>query len=631
MILTRDFSKVAGRRRAGGDDRAWLISPQGEGYSCGFLHHSCGFNKKLLKAAQEINPKVDESDVVHILMKEGWARVGYFDDPSIAYLDVHSVTGSIFRKFQEILSSLNMPNNAKVKVGDDMFKWKNFRFFDSMTDAKKFLWHNREGSSRRWANGSDRAWLISPDKEVIACGEDHDEFVAENQDLFRSMGADGLNLEELVKDGWGKIGLVGPLLYLECERLTDFFFKELQEFAKKLEQVKRVMLRKRVIDRQEFLFLDGPADLRWIPPVSSRKRLASRYEGRAWVISPEGEAFDCGEDHMGCVFEGPLDRLWFEEEFEKADSDDRRTIVEEWLNRNGWAKVGYFINNRLAYLSVRTLDNRMFKAFKEILSGWDLDDMAQIEVSAPSRSVFNWKDFRWFDSVLDMRKFARRGFASRKRLASEYEGRAWLISPQGQVINCGNNHERFVLDNRDFFREMGYNIISSDPLVEDGWARIGLLGTFLYIQCKKLTTKYFDILQIIAMRRNPTEVQISVGDKVGDEVGKFSRKEFLEFGSPNEVNRHLLVFRRRSSSLPKSRNFLMGVNLEILPRPLKNAFDLLGISGEKDKLSANQVATRLQANDKLLQDTNGINRTAVELIQDLNGFFQFGPPKKQMT
>ena len=71
----------------------------------------------------------------------------------------------------------------------------------------------------------------------------------------------------------------------------------------------------------------------------------------------------------------------------------------------------------------------------------------------------------------------------------------------------------------------------------------------------------------------------------------------------------------------------MGVSLDSLPWPLRQAFDLLNLSGKKDKLSANQVVSVFQANDKFLQDN--IGRTAVELIRDLNAFFQYGSVKEQ--
>jgi hypothetical protein len=89
----------------------------------------------------------------------------------------------------------------------------------------------------------------------------------------------------------------------------------------------------------------------------------------------------------------------------------------------------------------------------------------------------------------------------------------------------------------------------------------------------------------------------------------------------------------RIGSLPKSRNLLQGVDLDDLPQPLQRALALLKnndqIKVPVDKLSANQIASVFQANDRFLQDNLGW--TATDLIQDLNGFFQFGPPQKQMV
>jgi hypothetical protein len=66
----------------------------------------------------------------------------------------------------------------------------------------------------------------------------------------------------------------------------------------------------------------------------------------------------------------------------------------------------------------------------------------------------------------------------------------------------------------------------------------------------------------------------------------------------------------------------MGVDLADMPWPLRQAFDLLNLSGKKDRLSANQVSAVFQANDEFLQDHVG--RTATELITDMNAFFQYG-------
>ena len=83
----------------------------------------------------------------------------------------------------------------------------------------------------------------------------------------------------------------------------------------------------------------------------------------------------------------------------------------------------------------------------------------------------------------------------------------------------------------------------------------------------------------------------------------------------------------RVSSLPKSRNFLVGVHLDSMSWPLRQAFDLLNLTAKKDKLSANQVVSVFQANDEFLQDNVG--RTSTELIRDLNSFFQYGPTQEQ--
>jgi hypothetical protein len=113
---------------------------------------------------------------------------------------------------------------------------------------------------------------------------------------------------------------------------------------------------------------------------------------------------------MGCVSDGPLSEVFERGELGGygASEEDIREAVERWLSDNGWAKVGYFkqAGFGLAYINVRGLNNRIFRAFKNILLGWNLDDNCQIEVQRPGRSVFYWEDFKNFDSPDDMKWFA---------------------------------------------------------------------------------------------------------------------------------------------------------------------------------------------------------------------------------
>lgn len=136
-------------------------------------------------------------------------------------------------------------------------------------------------------------------------------------------------------------------------------------------------------------------------------RRTSSTESRAWVISPDGTPYDCGDNHLSCVVDGPLYDLIYTQEWGECEEDsaEEMAFVERWLLGNGWAKVGYFYYNCLAYIAVKGMGHGMFKAFKNILLGWDLDDNCQIEVRRPGRSVFYWEDFKNFDSLDDMKWF----------------------------------------------------------------------------------------------------------------------------------------------------------------------------------------------------------------------------------
>jgi hypothetical protein len=607
----------SGSRRAGSDERAWLISPEGEAHYCGFLHSTCGYNKKLLKIARRFDPKVDEGDVVNILQNNGWGRVGYFDDGDIAYLSTNYLTALVLRKFKEILSYLSVTDDTIVEVNDDDFLWKDFKFFDSIVDMNKALWRDREGSSRRRADGSERAWLLSPQGELINCEYDHNIYVRDNYEKLGIQPDEVRSVDTLVNRGWTKIGILARILYFECKRTTQVVLSEMQLLVLRSPSISDVQVIDQSlggealeISRDDFLQMKKPSDLRWMFNVnSSRRNRRATVQDRAWMISPEGQVIKCGDRHETCVINNS----------EFFDKPEYRAITVQRLVNDGWAKVGLFAD--VMYLECNEFKDKYFEFLYDVTM--KLQPRFGVQVIVKKIPLeFRTSEFLRFSNKNQVLRYMTTG----KRLGSalKYEGRAWLVSPEGQIIACGSNHERFVLDNREFFRKLGYGVISSYGLIKDGWARIGILSKYLYIECNRLTQKYFDILQDMALNIGfIDEVQVTVDDK---NPLRFSRKEFSVLKNPAEVNRQILVSGRRAS-LPKSRNFLMGVDLESLSWPLRQAFDLLNLSGKKNKLSANQVASVFQANDGFLQDN--IGRTSTELIRDLNSFFQYGSMQEQ--
>ena len=129
-------------------------------------------------------------------------------------------------------------------------------------------------------------------------------------------------------------------------------------------------------------------------------------EGRAWVISPAGTPYDCGDHHSKCAEDEFLYDLFKKGEKYEGDLEQDSSFVERWLWENGWAKIGYFERASLVHLAVRGMGYGMFKAFKKILLDWNLDDNCRIEVLSPGRAVFYWNDFKDFDSLDDMKWFA---------------------------------------------------------------------------------------------------------------------------------------------------------------------------------------------------------------------------------
>jgi hypothetical protein len=463
-----------------------------------------------------------------------------------------------------------------------------------------------------------RSWWIDSSGEVFDAGSDHDVFVKQHPELFDT--DEGDTTYYAVRKFWVRVSAWGPSFTINSRNINQRQLDAAQMLYMREGDEKRVeFFQDNVIpasfDKEEFLELKN---------VNQLKRMRNRVgsspsdymkeqhpDKRSWWVNPEGKVFDSGHDHNKFLEERP-------KTFGKwADIDKALTL--------NWVRVAFWGGEFVVHC--HSITSAQVDACQQIYKS--LGGEHKIYIATLNKyGYISPHDFIWADSASGWIRnlFSDpTGIRSAKRRRVGNGDRAWLISPQGEVINCGSNHEVFVLDNRDFFRKMGYNIDSSYQLVKDGWARIGLLGNILYLECNNLMEKYFNFMHGLTMKFDPPSgVQVVVSGKIME----FTTSEFKQFSNKNQVLRYLRM-EKRIGSLPKSRNFLIGVDIADMSWPLRKAFDLLKLTGKKDKLSANQVASVFEAKDKFLQDH--VKRTATELIRDLNAFFQYGQPKTQIA
>ena len=281
------------------------------------------------------------------------------------------------------------------------------------------------------------------------------------------------------------------------------------------------------------------------------------------------------------------------------------------LIRHGWARIG--ILSDFAFVDSSRITQKMIEVTQEMVR--EKSYVTKVTVNESPRT---WdlpvQEFLAIDKPSEI----RRGPVMARRIASEYSGRAWLLSPKGEVIPSPPSHDIFIMDNPDLFPKPDVGRMDSVELVRQGWARIGILANFLYIDCARLTTKMIDVTQEI-MRSQSFLKSISITE--GSKHWSLTPQEFFVIDKPTDVRRMYARIGRRKSALPKSRDFLRGLPLGEMSWPLQRAFDLLHLTAKKDEISANQVVSALKANEQLLQEKLG--RTSVELIRDLNEFVQY--------
>ena len=138
MRLTNYYSRVAGNYDP--DDRAWMISPEGKIYNCGFLHETC------LIINRDLREVVGEDEGIYSLVRVGWGKVGYFE-PHVS-LEVSSLQDKVLRAYQEILSNLNLAPKSTVEIisseGHPLFPYKDFRRFESVADVDRYIQYSQK-------------------------------------------------------------------------------------------------------------------------------------------------------------------------------------------------------------------------------------------------------------------------------------------------------------------------------------------------------------------------------------------------------------------------------------------------------------------------------------------------------
>lgn len=463
-----------------------------------------------------------------------------------------------------------------------------------------------------------RSWWVNPAGMIYDSGHDHNAFLEKHKKLFGGW----TDIDGALVQHWVRVAFFNGEYVVHCHGIMRMQIRACQKIYKDLGGEHKIFIstlnKNGYISPHDFIWAESQADLirnLFKDPTGIRaaRRMANEPD-RAWFVSPKGEILSCGRDHTDCV-RRKMDILQDMGYTNIRDNDD--------LLDGGWAKIGRAGPSHADFLYIEC--KRMSPKYFSILHDMAMQQSTQtVSVREEGSNLVDLdrKEFLELSNLFDLRRRLRIG----RRLAFKYEGRAWLVSPQGQIVSCGWNHDGCVDRESDAFEDMGYKDLRFyEDLLDDGWAKIGRTGLFLSIECGRLLPKYLDILQEIAGQTSTTSVSIKEGNRVVD----LGRQEFLALANITDLRRRMRFGRRKISSLPKSRNFLMGVDLESMSWPLRKAFDLLDLTKKKDKLSANQVAAVFQDNDTFLQDHLG--RTATELITDLNSFFQYGPAQEQIA
>jgi hypothetical protein len=128
-----------------------------------------------------------------------------------------------------------------------------------------------------------------------------------------------------------------------------------------------------------YIVLNTVQNQRWAHPSSSLMR--------AWIISPEGDLYGCGQDHDECSERYP-------------EILQGRPLY--WLTRQGWGRIGSFHSDS-TYIYANQLTEPMFRVFSELVSRLRLSPGETVQIiTLKDTMVFDYRVFKKFESVHDI-------------------------------------------------------------------------------------------------------------------------------------------------------------------------------------------------------------------------------------
>jgi hypothetical protein len=585
--------------------RAWFVSPRGEVIDCGQSHDACMRDRPVVFG--NVRDLMD-------LIPMGWIRVGNLG--YYTFIDCDRMTAKQLDKIQELVARISH-ENIEINKKDRRTKMTRSEFLSLNSPGE--INRRRAGSPSDYMKGQHpdkKSWWVNPEGKIFDSGHDHNKFLEERPKTFGKWA----DINKALTMNWVRVAFWGGEYVVHCHTITRAQLAACQEIYKSLGGEHRIFIstlnKNGYISPHDFIWADSQSDLMksmFRDPTGIRASVISSSYGRkfnkqSWWLSPEGKVIDAGFDHDKFVEGNP-------QLFNGADVD---TLMEE-----DWVKAGDFVTTFSPsefYITGVDLNRKQLEAAQSIYQSLGGRQRVRIQLPEISGDIPG-STFFAVNSVSDLRRELFK--ESRVKRFASILGGAWFVTPDRKVFDCRYDHDTFMSENQGMLRSMGLEVEYPEDLLKEGWGKIGILGSLIYLECERLNGFFFKVLQELTEKYHEvTTVLIN--------RRRMSRQDFLFMDGPGDVRRVPEVEgRRRSASLPKSRNFLMGVSLDSLSWPLRQAFDLLGLSGKKDKLSANQVVSVFQANDKFLQDHLG--RTSTELIQDLNAMFQYGPAKGQIA
>jgi 8-oxo-dGTP pyrophosphatase MutT (NUDIX family) len=170
-----------------------------------------------------------------------------------------------------------------------------------------------------------------------------------------------------------------------------------------------------------------------------------------------------------------------------------------------------------------------------------------------------------------------------------FSKRAWLISPQGNLIDCDNDHTDYLLMNWDKLGlpEVGSDVDLQTEIVKLGWTRIGIMGGVFYVKCPRMTQKIFDEVQLLVLGSSSVDV-VTVTDYSLSNESKVSRKEFIQMNEPSDLRRTMMVRegRRQANQLLPTRT------VRHLPEPGEDLKEAILVGDEVEIFLKDQASRK---------------------------------------